>query len=274
MNRNPDPSRVATAFHQKAAEYDQHVQVQKRVVANLIGSIGTCTDGGPTRVLDVGTGTGALLEKLHACFPDACLTGIDSAPNMCLRAGQKLGSTAIIVTGDARNLPFDEGAFDLVVSASALQWVPDVSTALYEMHRVVRPGGWLRLAFFCEGTLCELQHCFRDASGRISSEQGVLTSRLHRFHTLEQVRAIVADMDFEQCVLGVETEVDWYADMFTLLRSIKNIGAGTVGGVGANGLGWRGILNEASRLYQERYGEPGRVPATYAVLYLTARVRS
>ena len=273
MNRNPDPSRVAAAFHQKAAEYDQHVQVQKRVVANLVGSIATSASGGAKSILDVGTGTGALLEKLHGCFPAAQLTGIDSAPNMCLRAQQKLGTTATIVTGDARCLPFDGARFDLVVSASALQWVPDLSTALHEMRRVLRSGGWLRLAFFCEGTLGELQHCFRDAAGRSSGERGTVTSRLHHFHTLEEVRTIVTDMDFEQCVLGVETEIDWYADMFTLLRSIKNIGAGSVAGGASSGLGWRGILNEASHLYQERYGEPGRIPATYTVLYLTARVR-
>ncbi len=274
MNRNPDPCRVAAAFHQKAAEYDQHTQVQKRVVNQLAGSIAPSADGGPKNILDIGTGTGALLEKLHGCFPDACLTGLDSAPNMCLRAQQKLGSRGTIINGDARCLPFDGGAFDLVVSASALQWVADISTALHEMHRVLQPGGWLRLAFFCEGTLGELQHCFRDAAGRISGGQRPLTSRLHRFHTLEQVRLIVADMDFEQCVLGVETEVDWYADMFALLRSIKSIGAGAVAGGATSGLGWRGILNEASRLYEERYGIPGRIPATYAVLSLTARVKS
>jgi malonyl-CoA O-methyltransferase len=81
-------------------------------------------------------------------------------------------------------------------------------------------------------------------------------------------------MDFESVVVTVETEIDWYGDVPSLLRSIKNIGAGTVSGGSGSGLGWRGILQETSRLYQQRYGEEGGIPATYKVLYLSARTRA
>ena len=79
MNRPPDTSRVAAAFHQRALGYDQHVLVQKRVVENLAGSIEQHMNGAPEHILDVGTGTGALLERLHERYPDARLTGVDIA---------------------------------------------------------------------------------------------------------------------------------------------------------------------------------------------------
>ena len=274
MNKMPDVGKIAAAFHQKAIEYDQLVLVQKRVVANLAGSIELRKNLPPEDILDVGTGTGALLEKIHLLYPDARLTGIDIALNMCQRTQLKLGDTCRVVNGDAEYLPFKNGAFDLVLSASALQWVGNLSTALHEMRRVVRPGGGISLAFFCHGTLGELQHCFQDAASQSGAGNSLRTSRLHAFQTVDDVKLILNEMDFERFVVTVETEVDWYEDLHSLLKAIKNIGAGTVSGGADRGLGWRGILQEASRLYQKRYGQAGRIPATYKVLYLTADVRS
>ena len=267
----PDSSRISAAFHQKAVEYDQHVLVQKRVVAQLAGSIKQHLNRTPEHILDVGTGTGALLERLHVQYPAARLTGVDLAFNMCVRARQKLGPACCTVNGAAEHLPFKTGTFDLVVSASALQWVRDLSAALHEFCRVARPGGDIVLAFFCDGTLGELQHCFRDAVLQRNAGSSQRVSRLHDFWSEDDVMSIVSGMDFEQIVVTAETEVDWYGDLYALLRSIRNIGAGTVAGGAGTGLGWRGILQETSRLYQERYGQEGRIPATYKVLYLSAR---
>ena len=274
VNRPSDTGRIAAAFHQKAVEYDQHVLVQKRVVANLAGSIEQYLDRPPEHILDVGTGTGALLERLHARYPDAHLTGVDIAFNMCLRTRQKLGSACSVVNGDAECLPFRTGIFDLAVSASVLQWVGDLSAALNELRRVVRPGGDISLSFFCHGTLGELQHCFRDAIKLCSRDNNQRISRLHGFRTVDDVTSILSGMDFERFVVTFETEVDWYDDLHSLLRSIKNIGAGTVTGGSGIGLGWRGVLQETSRLYQKRYGQNGKIPATYTVLYLSAHTRA
>lgn len=267
----PDAGRVAAAFHQKAAEYDRHVLVQKRVVAKLAGSVELRQGQVAGHVLDVGTGTGALLEKLHSLCPDARLTGVDIALNMCLHAQQKLGSICRTVNGDAGHLPFRTGIFDLVVSASALQWVENLSAVLHEMRRVLRPGGSVSLAFFCGGTLDELQRCLRDVIDRRGAGSSQGKSRLHSFRTVEEVTSILNGIDFECLAVTVETEVDWYDDMHSLLRSIKNIGAGTVSIGSVSGLGWRGVLQEASRLYQERYGQNGMIPATYKVIYLSGR---
>lgn len=274
MNRRPDNSRIAAAFHQKAVEYDQHILVQKRVVAQLAGSVELHLNRAPGRILDVGTGTGALLERLHLRYPDALLTGVDIAFNMCLRTVQKLGTACHCVNGDAECLPFRTGVFDLAVSASVLQWVGNLPAALLELRRVVKPGGHINLAFFCDGSLGELQDCFRDAVSRCSADGGQRMSRLHGFRTVDEVKSIVNEMDFERFVVTVETEVDWYDDLHSLLRSIKSIGAGTVSGGSGGGLGWRGVLHETSRLYMERYELNGRIPATYKVLYLTAHTRS
>ncbi len=272
MDRTTDAKKVATAFHEKAAEYDLHVLVQKRVVAQLIKSVSMHLEREPQQILDVGTGTGALLECFKAKYPYATLAGVDIAHNMCLRAQQKLGPGCHIVNGDAECLPFSAASFDLVISASMLQWVNNLSVALYEMRRVAKPGGNISLAFFCDGTLEEMQHCFRSAAEKYSGNSSQITSRLHDFWSVDDLKSIVRSMDFERAVISVETEVDWYDDLHSLLRSIKSIGAGSVSGSSSRGLGWRGILLEASRIYQANYGANGRIPATYKVVYLSAKV--
>lgn len=267
-----DTSKIKASFNNKAAQYDRHVLVQKRVVSQLVNTIEGHLFETPRQILDVGTGTGAMLEKLHLLFPEAGMTGIDIAPNMCHQAEQKLGASADIVNCDATELPFISGKFDLIVSASALQWVGDLSSALFEMRRVIRKGGQISLAFFTAGTLFELHECFTEVYGVTVSENSQTTSRLHTFRTLEEVTATVKQINFDRFIITVETEIDWYDDLNSLLRSIKNIGAGSVSGKGEKGLGWRGILNETSLLYQKKYGKEGRIPVTYKVLYLTASV--
>ena len=267
MNRIAETGLVATAFHKNAQQYDHHVLVQKRVVTQLAGSVALHREHAPEHLLDVGTGTGALLEQLHARYPAARLTGVDIALNMCLKSQQKMGVACSVVNGTAEALPFKTGMFDLVVSASVMQWVSDLSAAIREMCRVVRPGGDISIAFFCHGSLHELQHCFHEVTAGVSST----VSRLHGFWSVDDVTAIVNSMGFERAVIAVETEVDWYDDLHSLLRAIKNIGAGAVSGGSGYGLGWRGVLQEVSRRYQHLYGRGGKIPATYKVLYLTAR---
>lgn len=274
MKNIQNNSKIATAFHTKAAEYDRHILVQKRVVMQLSDSIKKQVSKAPENILDVGTGTGALLLKLRTHYRSATLAGIDIAPNMCRLAAQKLGAGCHIVNGDAEYLPFKTDTFDMVVSASALQWVNDLPSALNEMKRVLKPGGDLKLAFFCSGTLGELHDCFSEVVGGSSNENGVATSRLHNFRTVDYVTSLVEAMDFERFVISVEDEIDWYSDLNSLLCSIKNIGAGTVSGGVTSGLGWRGILRRTSEIYQKRYGIDEKIPATYKVLYLSANTRS
>lgn len=263
---------VANSFHRRAAEYDRHVLVQKRVVETLLSSLETTVDRRPQQILDVGSGTGALLPGLHALYPAAGLTAVDVAYNMCLQSRLRAGNYCRVVLGDAQQLPFKAGSFDVVVSSSALQWVGDLAAAIRHMQRVLKPGGLLTVAFFCDGTLKELHSCFREVAGLRDGDTNQLVSRLHSFRSCEDLTAMLGEMDFDRYVVTVETEIDWYDDLTALLRAIKSIGAGPAAGGSGGGLGWRGVLTEASRLYHERYAVDGRIPASYQVLYLHARL--
>jgi len=267
-----DRDRVGRAFHQQAGEYDRHAKVQKRVVDRLLSLAQGHVSIASADILDIGCGTGQLLSSLGRRYPDSRLYGLDLAYNMTRCSAERLGPGATLVNGDAEQLPFRDGVFDLVVSTSTLQWIDDLGLFFRQCHRVVRPDGLLCLAFFGGRTMQELQECYREAAlQRDSCPEGYL-DRLHRFKEISAVQQALGGRDFASVLLTSEIEMDYYPNVPELLRSIKRIGAGSSAQEGRRGgLGWRGVINETSRLYRERYGKDGMVPVTYEVIYVIAR---
>jgi len=96
-------------------------------------------EAAPRRVLEVGGGEGELAERLSRDL-GVELVGIDQSPRM-VDIQRSKGIDARV--GDVRELPFPDGAFDLVVAAWMLYHVADVDRALAELARVLRPGGRL-----------------------------------------------------------------------------------------------------------------------------------
>lgn len=100
-------------------------------------------------ILDVGCGTGVnLLEAAIRYRPARLLCGIDLSPGMIEVARAKaaaLGVPAQFTVGDAEQLPYPDGTFDLVICNSVYHWFKDRWGAVREMNRVLRPGGQLAL---------------------------------------------------------------------------------------------------------------------------------
>ena len=99
-------------------------------------------DGVGGRVLEVGVGTGLNLPLYSA---DAPVVGIDPAWPMLVRAAQRQRLGQHLVQADVQALPFPDETFDWVVGTLVFCSVPDVVQGLTEVHRVLRPGGRVRL---------------------------------------------------------------------------------------------------------------------------------
>lgn len=96
-------------------------------------------------VLEVGCGTGAISRAILNLDKVAEVTGIDPSPvfiDYANRLSQDIPGLTFQV-GDARNLEFEDGSFDLVVFHTTLCHVPGPEQALDEACRVLRPGGTL-----------------------------------------------------------------------------------------------------------------------------------
>jgi SAM-dependent methyltransferase len=94
------------------------------------------------RVLDVGCGSGYFLHRL-AEYGAAHATGIDLMEHRIEEARARY-PTLELVAGSASDLPFEDGAFDVVTQFTALSSVldPELRAAIArEMWRVLAPGG-------------------------------------------------------------------------------------------------------------------------------------
>ncbi len=95
-------------------------------------------------VLDVGCGPGTISIDLARRVPGGRVVGIDRSFEAVVAARQAAGAAAVPVTfetGDAYQLPFPAGTFDVVHAHQVLQHLADPVAALREMRRVCRPGG-------------------------------------------------------------------------------------------------------------------------------------
>jgi ubiquinone/menaquinone biosynthesis C-methylase UbiE len=97
-----------------------------------------------TRLLEVGTGVGAVLAVLGQEFPGISLTGVDIEPKQlefARRHLERAGIEATLVQADALALPFADESFDYVWMMWLLEHIHDAPAALREARRVLVPGG-------------------------------------------------------------------------------------------------------------------------------------
>ena len=98
--------------------------------------------GRGVRVLDLACGTGDL--SIAAAQRGGVVTGLDITPRMIELAAARHGGGAVTwVIGDMTALPFAPASADVVVTGYGLRNVPDLTAALTEIARVLKPGGVL-----------------------------------------------------------------------------------------------------------------------------------
>jgi SAM-dependent methyltransferase len=107
---------------------------------------GAAVPTGPPAILENGPWPGHVGQRLLALLPDARWTGLDIDPAMLEAARGRLARAnlsdrAALVQGDVAALPFEDAAFDLVVSSLSAHHWPDAEAGFREIGRVLRPGG-------------------------------------------------------------------------------------------------------------------------------------
>lgn len=148
-------SQIANQEYLRGQQYNTDANLQARIVLHqrfstnprswmgwLFEQVDAPADA---RILELGCGPGHLwsqnIEQVPAGW-DVTLT--DFSAGMLAAARQSLGEHAArfrFAEVDAQNIPFDDGAFDVVIANFMLYHVPDRPKALREIRRVLRPGG-------------------------------------------------------------------------------------------------------------------------------------
>lgn len=123
------------------------------------------------RVLDLGTGTGAVAAKAAALVADdGFVLAVDISPEMLDRARRRSeGSSARFEVREAaaEAIPAGENAFDVVLASLSLMYVIDRAAAARELARVLRPGGRLVGAVWAGPESCDIVR-FQQTAGRFA----------------------------------------------------------------------------------------------------------
>ena len=153
QRRALSPAELATAYDREAPGWDRTIHqlgfddayttmLGQALPDDLLAERNT-----PLHVLDAGMGTGGLSTALAKTGTGPfAFHGIDISPGMLSEANRHLrehGVDADLRQGDVQELPYQDGAFDLVMAAHVLEHLADPQPAIAEMVRVLRPGGML-----------------------------------------------------------------------------------------------------------------------------------
>lgn len=151
--------RAQAFFRTYATEWDTirslHVD-DRQVEAALRTLVPAASD---TRLLDVGTGTGRMLQLLSSRVGQAI--GVDSSREMLAAARSNLADPAYgncaVRQADMYHLPWPDGSFDLAIAHMVLHFADDPANAVAEAVRVLRTDGRLLIVDFASHDIEELR---------------------------------------------------------------------------------------------------------------------
>jgi ubiquinone/menaquinone biosynthesis C-methylase UbiE len=151
------------------------------------------------KVLDVACGTGLVsFAAARAVGPDGQVLGVDLSGGMVSsaerRAKEAKLSNCRFARMDAEALSLPDAAFDVVLCALGLMYMPNPELAMREMRRVLRPGGRIALAVWGERSRCGWSALFPIVDAEVTSEVCPLFFRLGQQEALER---LCAEANFE-----------------------------------------------------------------------------
>jgi len=132
-------------------------------------------------VLEVGCGTGLILGRVAQFARSA--RGFDLSAGMLAKAAER---GLEVVQGSATALPFADASVDVAYSFKVLAHVEDIGTAMAEMARVVRPGGWVLAEFYNARSLRRLVKALKrpHAISETTHDEAVFT----RYDSADDIR--------------------------------------------------------------------------------------
>lgn len=251
-----DKHRLATHFNLALTTYNQQALAQQAInqylIDLLLNYLPTCS---LENILEIGCGTGDLSQHLlkhykaqQWTFNDlnqSCVEYIDKLMT------QYIGSNYQFVAGDAEQLDLS-GSYDLIASASTVQWFSDLSLFINNVADSLRPGAWFLCSSFAPGNLPEI----KALSGK----------GLYYIDEQEWRELLVADFDLK--VFKQDEITLWFEDAFAVLKHLKQTGVTAV----SQGVWSRTRLLSFAQEYQSLYAnEKGQVSLRYRPFYILAQ---
>lgn len=275
---------IKAHFSHAAPSYEEAAILQKTVAERVDERLELTTIEVQT-VLDVGSGTGLLTEKVIARYPLAKCFAVDLSESMLLQSQPRLqtprfpalGSTinhflqscsltkgfankiaATRINADVYQLPFADNSVDLIVSNLMLQWCDDLDAVFAEFRRVLRPEGLLMFTTFGPDTLKELRQAWQTADSDYE--------HVNHFIDMHDIGDALIRAGFGQPVMDMELFTLTYDKPMGVLKDLKAIGATNANQNRSQGLMGKTKFHAMLEAY-EGLRKEGKIPATYEVVH-------
>jgi len=260
-------TRIKRHFSRAAASYDGLALFQQKCGERLLQAAFPGKKK-PGHLLDIGSGTGRWARHLAATYPRALVLGLDLAAGMVSYAAEQRRKERLtrlyFCQAEAERLPCPESTFDMVISNLTYQWVEDLPLAFAEVFRVLRPGGSFCFTTLGKGSLEELSSSFAEAHRRLKSPALPHGQDFIREEKLEEV---LRQANFSQLKVSSFPEHNYYPDVVTFLKWLKDVGANNArqerparGGYNPK------LLREMIKVYEGNYRGNGNIPVSFRVV--------
>lgn len=250
-------NKIQRGFSRSAGSYDRFSSLHREIADKLLAQV--IREDNPSAILDVGCGTGYLTVRLKEHFPQSRIIGLDFAPGMLEIARLKQEGIDWVLA-DGNNLPFAQGAFDILVSNLAYQWAGDLSRAFMQARRVLAPDGVLACALFGFNTCQELFQSLDEA------KKGDV--KFTRLPGISQVQEALRICGFQNPTADCEQIKIEFKDMQELITWLKAIGANNLSREGYLGAD---AISKAAAIYSDKFSYLKGVGATFEVISFYAK---
>ncbi len=209
-----------------------------------------------------------MAERLHAIlreFPDSADLG---TPTDILQKTLKtrLNHLDPVAIPHDERLGLGDNAYDLVVSALALQFVNDLPGVLAQIRQALRPDGLLLAALIGGETLTELRQSFAAAETELD---GGLSPRVAPLADLRDVGALLQRARFALPVADLDRVLVRYDNALALMADLRRMGATNILTERRRTPLSRATLARTAEIYAENFSDPdGRIRATFDIVWV------
>jgi len=184
---------VAREYSKLASQYDR--RWASYITATLCETLKRLDIKPTDRLLDIGCGTGSLLQAISQKHPSVDLIGLDISREMLKVTSNKQIYRCTLISGQSQFLPFHSSRFDIVVSCNTFHYWRNPEACLREIARVLKPQGRIVITDWCDDYIaCKICDLFlrmfnrahfrtyrKDACERLLRDAGYSNVRIERY---------------------------------------------------------------------------------------------
>ena len=245
---------IRKRFSKAAATYDQHAEAQRFICEHLVELLTKNSDNRFKRVLEIGCGSGGFTRLLK----QRCQIGEWILNDLCASwEGSILPlfpyTSPEFLVGDAETLDFP-GSFDLIASASALQWMKNLPLFFKKIATHLSPNGYFIFNTFAPGNLSEIKE-ITGIGLKYPTEEEVTRWLSNHFHVIYAETNAIS--------LHFKHPID-------VLKHLKYTGVTATSSIGWTREKQQMFCQEYERRFQAK---DGTYTLTYKPLYILAQKR-